>query len=219
MQIMINSLFIILIYNLSISGFAQDNVRNFEGEILFIKKTLNDTSYISYKIKDHKIRFEELDKNQKIENYFILDLFKRSVFAINPKRKIYADLPVYQWEDKPDTLNYKTQKTGNYKFIKGYKCFQWRVINDSANTEIQFWTISENFSFYSDFQKLLNSSDKFSQYYLNSPGIYGEMPLESVERSILREMRMQMEVVSIEQKKVQSYLFDIPKGYTLFQNK
>jgi len=191
--------------------------QNFEGEILFVKQSHKDTSYISFKIKGEKVRYEELNKNLQIDNYTIVDLSQKNIFTINPKRKLYVDLPVYQWKDEPDTMNFDISKTGNYKVIKGFKCFQWRVLNKKEDTEIQFWAADDRFEFFSKFLILINQSEKISQYYLNIPEIYGKMPLESVERSLLREMRMRLEVVSIEKKTMQAALFEIPSGYKLFE--
>ena len=59
MQIFYNSLVvIILLINISVSSsYAQKN--KFEGEIVFVKETLKDTSYFSYKIKGNRVRVDE----------------------------------------------------------------------------------------------------------------------------------------------------------------
>jgi hypothetical protein len=219
MQILPRGILSIFLFNLALLCSVTGRGQNFEGEILFVKQTLKDTSYLSYKIKGNKVRFEELNKDFQIDNYLIADLSKKSIYAINPKRKLYADLPVYAWNDKPDTTNFKIVKTGNYKLIKGIKCFQWRVLNKKDDTEVQFWTASEKYESFSEFNRLLNHSDKTTQYYLNSTEIYGQLPLESVERSMLREMRMRLEVVNIEKKTLPIALFEIPAGYKLFEKK
>ena len=219
MQILARHILSILCCILTANMDAQPREHDFEGEITFIKETLKDTTYLSYKIKGEKVRYEELNKNLQIDNYMIVDLLKKTIYAVNTKKKLYADMPIYAWNGRPDTINFSAEKTGNYKSINGIKCYQWRIINRKENTEIQYWTPTDRYEFYSEFIKLLNHSDKIFQYYLNSPGIYGLLPLESVERSLVREMRMRLEVVNMESKKLPASVFEIPTEYKLFEKK
>jgi hypothetical protein len=217
MQVLSYAFLLMVLWNIVFPAQFRLNSQPFEGEIVFIKTSMNDTSYVRYNVKGDKVRMEELDKEMKTENYLITDLTNRIVYTINPRRKIFAELPVYPWNGKPDTLNYIVLKTGNYKTIKGIKCIQWRVQNKKENTEIQFWTAPEQYRFFAEFHALLNQAEKITQYYLNTPGIYGQLPFESSERSLVREMRMHMEVLSIVKKSLNTSLFAIPEGYRLFQ--
>jgi len=217
MQILQRVIFFVILVNLSFIYIIPAHGQNFEGEIIFIKQDNLDTSYISYQIKGNKVRFEELNNRKQVDNYIIADLNKKNILAINPKRKLYVSLPVYQWNNVPDTINYQTTKTGNHKTIKGFNCFQWRIINKQEDTEVQFWAPENHFDFYLNFLQIINQPVKTSIYYLNSPGIYSKLPFEYNERSLLRELRMHMEVLSIEKKSLQDALFEIPQGFRLFE--
>jgi len=213
MQKLIHQLCVFLILLLVFQGMGNVFAQHFEGEILFVKETMVDTNLFSYKIRGNKVRFEELDHQKRVEKYIIADFSKNSLVTINPEKKLYKEIKVYPWKNKSETLNFKINKTGNYKIINGYKCYQWRILNKKENTEINFWTASGPFRFFSEFTKMLNPPDKSSQYYLIFPEIHDMIPFESVERSILREMRMRTGVISIEKKSLQQHLFEIPAGF------
>jgi hypothetical protein len=83
---------------------------------------------------------------------------------------------------------------------------------------MSYWLAADQFMFFSEFMKLINQSEKSSQYYLKIPETNNLLPFESVERSMLREMRMRTGVVSIEKKFLQANLFEIPTGFKPFQN-
>jgi hypothetical protein len=219
MQKSIYLFYVVLMLNLSIPGLEIIYAQHFEGEILFVRETPTDTSYFSYKIKGNKVRYEEMNRQMQVENYLIADLSNKNLFTVNPKMKLYRNIQVYPWRDKGDTLNFRITKTGNYKLINGYKCYQWRVLNRKENTEMSYWLATDQFRFFSEFMKMLNPSDKTSHYYLTIPGTRNILPLESVERSMLREMRMRTGVVSIVKKSLQANLFEIPSRYKMFQNK
>jgi len=128
MQIFYNCLIIIiLLINVSApSNYAQKN--KFEGEIVFVKETLKDTSYFSYKIKGNKVRVDELDKKLNVKNYIIVDINAPIIYAVNPTRKLYTNMPIHPWDkDNAPKSNFQIIKTENYKYLNGYKCNQWRV--------------------------------------------------------------------------------------------
>jgi len=209
-----------LILTLLLSVLLPSNVaksQNFEGEITFIKQTNKDTTFYKYKVKNNIIRIDELDKNFKLINFSLVDLNKEEIYAINPKKKLYTKLPVHPWQKNKKSENYKVYKTENYKTIKGYKCYQWRVKNKKENTEIAFWVTSDNFKFFYDFLKILNRTEKSSIYYLTIPKTNGYFPMLSVERSLLRDFRLKLSVIKIENKKMNNALFKIPTEYRYFK--
>jgi hypothetical protein len=216
MQVLVKAFYKLVIISIFFICYLPVHAQDFEGEVLYTKQTKSDTTFYSYKIKGNKVRFEELNENMQLDNYVIVDLSKKNVIAVNPKRKLYGEQPVYPRITKNDSLNFNIIRTGNYKIIQGIKCYQWRVQNKKEDTEISYWFALENFKFYDEFQKILNQSDKFSQYYLNISETHGFLPLEFVERSMLREWRMCLSVVKIEKKNLQASLFEIPAGYKMF---
>jgi len=191
--------------------------QEFEGEILFIKESTEDTSYYSYKVKDEKVRLEELDSKFQLINYMIINISERTIFAVNPNRKLYVDMPVHSWKASKDTSNFKVIKTENYQIIKGYKCYQWRVQNKAENTEIAFWVSNDNFNFFPQLLKIINRAEKSSHYFLIIPETQGFFPLMSEERSLLREKRMRLAVINIQKKILPISLFQIPAEYKMFQ--
>ncbi len=195
------------------SSFAQE----FEGEILFTKESTEDTTFYIYKIKGDKVRVEELDEKMQLINYMIVNITNKTILAINPNRKLYVDMPVHPWRASKDTAEYKILITDNYQIIKGYKCFQWRIQNKKENTEIAYWVSKDNFNFFSDFLKIINRTEKSSTYFLTVPQIEGFFPMMSVERSLLREHRMRLAVISIQKKLLPNSLFEVPAEFKMFQ--
>ncbi len=191
--------------------------QEFEGEILFTKESTEDTTFYAYKIKGDKVRVEELDGKMQLINYMIVNISEKTILTLNPNRKLYADMPVHTWKAEKDTADFKIMITENYQIIKGYKCYQWRVQNKKENTEVCYWVSKEHFDFFPDFLKIINRAEKSSTYFLVVPQIQGFFPMMSVERSLLREQRMRLAVISIQKKILQASLFEIPAEYKLFQ--
>ncbi len=218
MQTFSNKLLIIflLVQLLPVSLYYKDS--NFEGEIVFVKETLNDTSYFSYKIKNNRVRVEELDSKLNVKNYMIVDVDAPLIYAVNPSRKLYTNMPIHPWDfDNAPQSDYQVIKTQNYKYLKGYKCNQWRVRNKKDDTEIAYWVANDHFNFFQKLLRLINVADKSSNYYLRIPEIDGVFPLLSVERSTLRCWKSKLEVISLKQKDMETSLFEIPQDYKLFQ--
>ncbi len=218
MQTFSNRLLIIflLVQLLPVSLYSQDS--KFEGEIVFVKETFNDTSYFSYKIKNNRVRVEELDSKLNVKNYMIVDVDAPLIYAVNPSRKLYTNMPIHPWDfDNAPQSDYQVIKTQNYKYLKGYKCNQWRVRNKKEDTEIAYWVANDHFNFFQKLLRLINVADKSSNYYLRIPEIDGVFPLLSVERSTLRCWKSKLEVISLKQKDMETSLFEIPQDYKLFQ--
>ncbi|MEN8122352.1 MAG: DUF4412 domain-containing protein [Bacteroidota bacterium] len=208
---------IILLINVSASSnYAQS--KKFEGEIVFVKETLKDTSYFSYKIKGNKVRVDELDRNLNTKNYMIIDINTPVIYAVNPSRKLYTNMPVRPWNyDNAPQSNFQIIKTENYKYLNGYKCNQWRVRNKKENTEIAYWVASDQFTFFQKLLRIINIADKNSDYYLRIPETEGIFPMLSVEMTILRSWKSKLEVIKVDKKNMETALFEIPADYNLFQ--
>jgi len=187
--------------------------KQFEGSINFIKKTLDDTTFYVYRVKGRKIRIDikenSLNSNS-IENYLLFDLDKKSITAISPSRKLYIPIQASEYK-KADEKKFIIVKSNNKKLVNGYQCFQWRVKNVEQKTEITYWVATENFAFFEDLLKLWNRSEKHAVFYLHE--IYGYFPMESIERTLLRDEKMKLLVTSIQKTKVEDSLFNIPKDY------
>lgn len=217
MQVFIKIVLSTLIITSGTKFFFPSYSQQFEGEIYFTKESPDDTSHYSYKIKGDKVRVEELDNNLQLINYMIVNLSSRTIIAVNPNRKLYVDMPVHFYKGGPDTISYKIIKTENSQIIMGYKCYQWRVQNKKDKTEIVFWVSKEQFNFFFDFLKIVNRAEKSSVYFLTIPNTRGYFPFMSVERTMLREQRMQLLVTKIQKKSLPLSLFEIPADYKMFQ--
>lgn len=208
---------IIFLANL-FESFSYSQPNTFEGEIIFVRETLTDTSYFSYKIKGDKVRIDELDNRLKTKNYMIINLDNPKIYAVNPTRKLYTKLPVQPWNhDNNPQSDFQVIKTDNYKYLNGYKCKQWRVRNKKENTEIAYWVADKDFAFFQKLLRLLNRSEKSSEFYLRIPETNGYFPMLSVERSMLREKKSKLEVIKLNKKSMDETLFEIPKDYKAFQ--
>lgn len=189
--------------------------KNFEGSIRFVQENLEDTLYYTYYVKNRLVRLDvhENCKNcESTDNYMIFDLNGGTITAIKPSRKMYINVP-----PKPYTANkeqnYQVIKSKNNKKIQGYKCYQWRVKNKVQNTEVAYWVAQDNFNFFEDFLKLWNRSEKHSVYFLQIPETEGFFPLQSEERTVLREQKMTLRVLDISKKSLETEIFVIPKEY------
>jgi len=206
----------------SVKTEAVSNIsKSFEGIIFFSMEMFSDTLYYTYYVKDKLVRMDEYNrcKTCKIpENYILYNLEKKTIIAVNPQRKMYLNLPVNEYyENKSNLDDYTILKTNNSKKIFGYKCYQWRVRNKKQNTEIAYWVAKDNFDFFVDFLRLWNRSEKHASYFLKIPDSQGYFPMLSEERTILREQKMTLRVISIQKKPLDKSLFIIPKDYKNYE--
>lgn len=199
----------------SIFSTVYNNSSEFEGVVELIQKNLYDT--VSYKLYVYKNKVK-LDKNVgqgKAEESLIFDLKNEVITALNHEKKLYYNLPKKLYNSNIGK-EYKIIKTSNVKNILGYKCIQWRVRNDVKNTEITFWVTGKKYNFYQRFLKLWNKTDNCFQYFLNIPEVEGYMPVQQVERTLLRDVKTTILINKISDQKVDTLLFNIPKDYSLF---
>lgn len=210
-----------LLLFVTINGYCQlkndgsKNFNHFEGSINLFKKTLNDTTFYVYYVKGQKIRIDILEKSvnsNSIENYLLFDLENKSIVAISPTRKLYIPLQTGKYK-KAEDKNFVIIKSNNKKVVTGYQCYQWRVKNVEMNTEMTYWVAAENFTFFEDLLKLWNRTEKHAVFYLQIPEINGFFPIESVERTLLRDEKMKLLVTGIKKNKIDDNLFKIPADY------
>lgn len=188
--------------------------QEFAGSIKFVQKTLSDTAYFTYHVKGNMVRMDMFEQG-KVENSLLIDLNEKTTVALNHSRNIYRAVPVKRQIVAQN--GYEVIKSKNSKQLHGYNCKQWRVRNQQRKTEVTYWVAQDNFFFFNDLLPMLNRSEKSSVFYQQIDGIEGYFPMQSVERSLLREERMRLEVVSIEKKQLPDSLFEIPPHYTPFK--
>ena len=206
---------------LFVFGFLLSSVftyaQKFEGTIDLVKRTLTDTVYFSYNIKNSYIRIDEYDKYKRLQKSFILNLEDSSIFALNPHQKLY--MPIERQTAMSNAIAPTVINTGNFKYIQGYKCYQWRVRDESSNTEIAYWVAQENFDFFKPMADLWqNIEDNFSYFsLLPISTITGDMPLLTESRTLLRDEKAIYSVVNIEKSIVSDAMFVIPHTYNMHQ--
>ncbi len=196
-------------------SFLSLNANNFEGSITWLKQSLYDTTYYTYYVSQNRIRIEEKDVHFSVRKIYIINIEKEDVFIIDPIKKMYTKLNKNK-DFRKETNQFIVNKTDNYKVIKGVKCYQWRVKNVQRNTEVTYWVAQKNFDFFEKMVKILNNTDKSWDYFNCIPQNSGFFPMIYEERTLLRDKKSQMSVLKIELHHIDSSLFKIPQGYTLF---
>ena len=192
----------------------------FEGVIKFIQETFSDTTYYTYFVKGDKIKIEinEDCKDCDISDALLFDIKKQTITALKPSLRMYKDVEIKPYVSTKNEDFSIIRNNVNKKSIKGFKCEQWRVKNQKENTEITYWVTNGNYYFFDEFLKLWNRSEKQSRYFLQINSTKGYFPILSVERSSFREKRMKLQVVNIEQKPLDTSIFEIPEEYKNYDN-
>ena len=109
--------------------------------------------------------------------------------------------------------------TGNYKYINGYKCNQWRVKNEGKNTEITYWVAGDKFNFYTPISQVATPLDDFYLFYnaLPTAKLNGSMPMLIEDKTLLRATKSTLSVISIKSHPVDDSVFSVA-NYQKFVN-
>ncbi len=193
-----------------------DTSQSFEGTIRLKQSSKYNTYYYDYFIKDDLVRVDKTSKEGQLLGSYLVDMDKLAVFAINHQKHLFVrQTPI---DLQLPTSDVEIIKTKNSKKINGYTCFQWRVRNRATNTEFAFWVTKEVPSFqYDVLGNLLQDIDKAHYYYSLIPNKEDYMPVEAVERNLVRKERFRSEVVEIDPQTLSESLFSIPKNYQLLE--
>ena len=169
---------------------------SFEGVIEIMEKRSYDTISFLLTIKQNIVKLDKNIKNGKPEESLIFDLDKETITALHHNKKMFCSVPVSNY-NKNYSSDFKIKKTNNKKKIAGYSCNQWRVKNSREDTEITFWVVGKRFNFYQKFIQLWNKTDNCYQYFLTIPEADGYMPMQQVERTLLRDVKYSIIVEQI----------------------
>ena|SRR3989304_856890 len=212
---MLTGVFIFLIPVLALLPSRQANDQKFEGSLQVIKISLYDTTFLIYKIKDESIKIEEYDNNANHLRTYLVNLKDGKVYAIDPVNKLYKPLQL-----KPfipiKNQKFEVIKSENFMYLNGYKCNQWRIKNKEDNTEIAYWVTKDDFGFYTKLLEVLNSFEKTYNYFLYIPDNQGYIPMMTVERTLVRDEKLKVEIQHIEREFLDSVHFKIPDNYRLY---
>lgn len=196
--------------------YCQIQAQSFEGRFYLERKTLSDTTFLTYSIKSQNIRVDEYDKYRRLTRSLLINLAEKSVIAVNPSKKLYTNITPRPMLEVDET-ELQVVKSDNWRYINGYKCFQWRVKNKGQNTEISYWVPTDKFTFFDEMIKAWNSSDKNFAFFMQIPELQGYMPMESVERTLLRDEKCRIEVLDVSETKIDDSIFEIPQTYKVLQ--
>jgi len=203
-----------LLLCLFLFAFTQVSLAQFQGVIEFDRIKSDTTKYI-YFIKGDVVRIEEIGKDGETMGIMLIDNSKNLVTALNPRRRLYMDVT-----NKKNTspIHPEVIETGKTKEILGYECKEWVVRSKADNTEISYWATGNDFDFYLDMLRTLNRKDKLPSYYLKIEGNEKMFTMEGIERSLDGKVRTHLMVTKMEARKLRGALFEIPKGYSKFEN-
>jgi hypothetical protein len=213
MKLIVSSLFSLVLLTSFIAiplGISQ----NFEGKIIIVQTDVVDTLNFEFILKNKLIKINQSNTSGSIEKVYLVDLNDSTVFEINDEKKIFIKYSLRQ--NSPylaDQEFIEIKKTQNFKYINGYKCFQWLVTNKIKNTAVSYWVAKEDFAYLIGILQNINRSDKKCSYFMFIPDYENFFPFESVERGLLREFRTQDEVISVKAQKIPDKMFEIPKDY------
>ena len=208
-----------LVINQNKSMFEENfsNKNGFEGIVEIIEKRPYDTLMYVLIVKGNFVKLNKIREGVASDESMIFNLENNTITALQQNRKMYTVVPVKLFQNISDD-SVKLIKTKNTKEISGLKCTQWRIKNFKDNTEITYWVAGKEFYFYNQLLKLWNKTDKCYKYFLSFPETTGSLPLQQVERTLLRDIKSSVFVNKVSYKQIDPKEFEIPNDYTLISN-
>lgn len=192
--------------------------KEFKGILKYVEYTPFDTTYYKVYVSNGKIRVDSFlgkDDENNAEKIMIYDLKNNKVLALKPSEQIYKTF------DADDTQNFKIdgcdviQNKRNHKIINGYNCIQYRIKNVAENTDVTYWIPEEDFPFYYKMVSMKHSMQRVHKYFFMLPNYKVAFPLQTTERSLLREEKSSYQVTEIDEIAVSESVFEVPKNYIL----
>ncbi len=192
--------------------------KEFNGILEYIEYTPFDTTFFKVYVSNGKIRVDSY-KNKKskrtIEKTLIYNLKEKNIIVIKPQKKTYRKLDVNTNNQQNIDGCKMILNKNNYKYINGYKCIQYRITNINENTDITYWIPEKDFPFYYEMISMKRSMLRVYKYFFMLPNYKVAFPMQTVERSLLREEKSSYKVIGFAESKISNYIFDVPKGYIL----
>lgn len=192
------------------NGFAQEP---FEGEIEFVKKSGTETVKYIYHVKGNNVRIDELNSDNTLVGVMIVNTKTYEAISLNLERKMYIDLEKNNTKlakiDGVETINGKGTKK-----IAGYNCKEVIVKNKTDKTQVTFYMVKDNFSFFEGLIIALNRKDKPALYFQQIPDIKNVFPFLAIEQDATGKEISRLEVLQAVKRKVEDDLFKIPEGYS-----
>ena len=196
---------------LTLLGFANSKLQNFEGSIHLKKETVYDTSFLKIQVKENHIRLEEFDSKKNLVSTLIINLENEKVYAVSPQQQLFCELkPTEDRLEKKDTVVIRTE---NKMMLEGHCCCQMRVKSVSRNSEVTFWVVPNNFAFFQAMNKILSSVKSDLNIFSYFPSNSGIFPMMIVERNLFRKEKMRVSVTQISSMLISENTVTIPRGY------
>ena len=195
--------------------------KEFVGTLKYIEYTPFDTTYFTVYITKQNIRIDTFkDKeNQDADKVMIYHLDKDKVFAIKPSKEIYKSIDIARKHNSSINGCEIILNKDNYKYINNYKCIQYRIKDKLNDTDVTYWIPEEDFPFYCDLAEMKYSMHATHKYFFLLPNSEVAFPMQTVERTLLREEKFSYKVVEMhETNELNTNLFIIPKGYQLLND-
>jgi hypothetical protein len=209
----------ILIHFMFVVLFLQNlSANDFEGNISIVKETHYDTSFYYLTVFKNMVRIDQKNAQKIIVQSLIVNLDDEKIIALSPIHKLYTNV-----QTQPGNPNHNAgisvNASQNYKIINGFKCFQWRVRNEGANSEISYWVCNSEYHLFKKLIRILNSTEDYSNLFTGFTMIDNEtgIPILSVDRTLLREEKSRITVSNLKNCKVDPRIFDIPKDYKMLR--
>ena len=150
----------------------------FEGVIEFEKNVGNVNVNYRYFVKGDHIRIEEVAEDGAVEGIQLIDLSKKTMYAISPEQKLYMEAP----NRRPaGEFEVEVEKTGKTKEINGVKCKEIIVSSTAKDRKIIYWVAKGEYDFFIPMLVSLNRKENQSLFFQKIEGIDGFFPMLSQE--------------------------------------
>lgn len=205
-------LVLFLLLSFLITGSLESKVLNFEGSIKFIKETVFDTSYVVIYVKGEKMRVDEVNSRKTVIQSLLIDLNRAQVIVLSPSKKLFKEIPI-QSNTNQTPEDFEIIKTQNRMQFNGETCYQWRVKDISRNTEVTYWVSDFEYDFFPQLLKIFRNPEAGFRLFSYIPDFQGNIPVLTVERTILRKKKTEIELAEVNKRELNDKLFRIPPGY------
>jgi len=193
---------------------VNDTTEEFEGTISLKQSSRYNTYYYDYYIKGNHVRVDKHCKTCKVLESYLVNMDEMAVYAIDHERKMYMRQTHIEFRRAADSV--EIIKSENAKVINGFTCYLWRVRNRAENTEFAFWVTDETPVYqYTKVGEMLKHIDKAHYYFSLIPERSEFLPVEIIERNLVRRERIRGELVTIETQPLDEALFVIPDSYRM----
>jgi len=196
--------------------------KEFTGTLKYVEYTPFDTTYYTVYVTKGNIRvdsFKNRNTKGEADKVLIYNLEDNLILAIKPSSQIYKSINAEESQESKINGCEIILNKDNYKYINNYKCIQYRIKNKLDNTDITYWVPEEDFPFYYEMVSMKHSMQPVYKYFFMLPNYQVAFPMQTVERTLLREEKSSYKVIEmVESADLSTGLFTVPKGYQLLND-